>query len=126
MILLREILIPSVRGSNKDLIYFIGIIILFFIRLTRLSSLTKSSGSKRTIWCMIRGMQQELMEAVKGVNAVGHEIVEREYCINDLLTDRRPRKQKNKIPEDLKKQLEESFLSPPTSFGFSWLDRLQQ
>lgn len=65
-------------------------------------------------------MQQELFKAVKGFNAI------REDCIDDLLSDKRPRKQKSKTPEKLKKQLEQSFLSPPTSFSSPWLDRLQQ
>lgn len=75
---------------------------------------------------MIYGMQQDLLEAVKGFNALGREIIEREDCIDDLITDKRPRVQKSKTPDYLKRQLEESFFSPPTSFGSSWLDRLQQ
>lgn len=71
-------------------------------------------------------MQQELLEAVKGFKSVGREITKREGCIDDLLTVKRSRKQKSKTAETLKKQLVESFLSPPTTFGSSWLDRLQQ
>lgn len=75
---------------------------------------------------MIYAMQQDLLEAVRGFNAVGREIIGRENCIDDLLADKRPRVQKGKTPDYLKRQLEESFLSPPTSFGSLWLDRLQQ
>ncbi|MCJ1261351.1 hypothetical protein MMC22_001215 [Lobaria immixta] len=71
-------------------------------------------------------MKQELLEAVKGFNTMSREIIEREDCIDSVIADIRPRNQKSKTPEDLKIQLEESFLSPPTSFGSSWLNRLQQ
>lgn len=71
-------------------------------------------------------MKQELLEAVKGFNTVSREIIECEDCIDSVIADKRPRKQKSKTPGDLKKQLQESFLSPPTAFSSSWLDRLQQ
>lgn len=71
-------------------------------------------------------MRRELLEAVEGFKAGGRENFEPDDCIDDLLTDQRPRKQQCKTPETLKKQLEESFLSPPTSFDSSWLNRLQQ
>ena len=71
-------------------------------------------------------MQQEFLEAVRGFNAVGRKIIERGNHVDDLVSDRGLIRQKCKTPENSKKQLEKSFLSPPTAFSSSWLDRLQQ
>ena len=46
--------------------------------------------------------------------------------IDDLLNAERPRKKRRKSLESVKGELEESFLTPPTSFDVDWLNKLQQ
>ncbi len=47
-------------------------------------------------------------------------------CIDDRLTSQRPKARSQRDPEALKRKLESDFLTPPTSFGPEWLNRLQQ
>jgi len=46
--------------------------------------------------------------------------------IDNRLSEQRSKRRKRSSPEALKNQLEESFLSPPTSFGPEWLNKFQQ
>ena len=71
-------------------------------------------------------MLADLLKAIKGTSIGPGEISKQDDCIDEMLTDQRPRKPKSKTTEDLKQQLETSFLTPPTSFSSEWLDRLQQ
>ena len=64
----------------------------------------------------------ELTDAVKALRIK----VEAGYCIDEVLTERRPRKTQKKSLDTVKKELEETFLKPPTSFSQEWLRRLQQ
>ena len=48
------------------------------------------------------------------------------FCIDDILTERRPRRKEQKSLDAVKKEIEETFLTPPTSFSAEWLNRLQQ
>ena len=47
-------------------------------------------------------------------------------CIDDVLTERRPRKKNLKALDAVKHELEDTFLKPPISFSAEWLNRLQQ
>jgi len=49
-----------------------------------------------------------------------------ESSIDPVLDERRPRKRARKSEHDLKNDLEDEFLKPPTVFGPSWLNKLQQ
>lgn len=46
--------------------------------------------------------------------------------IDPVLDERRPRKRARKCEDDLKNDLEDEFLTPPTVFGPGWLNKLQQ
>ncbi|KAL3418917.1 ATP-dependent RNA helicase [Phlyctema vagabunda] len=46
--------------------------------------------------------------------------------IDDILNEQRPRKRVKQEPEDLKRELEEKYLTPSTSFSTEWLNKLQQ
>ncbi|KAK3710809.1 Antiviral helicase ski2 [Vermiconidia calcicola] len=48
-----------------------------------------------------------------------------DFNIDDILDQTRPRKRLRKTPEDVKANLEQTFLTPSTSFSPAWLDRLQ-
>lgn len=71
-------------------------------------------------------MTTDLLKAIEGISIGRAENSDRESCIDEMLMDQRPRKPKSKTTDDLKQQLEVSFLTPPTSFNSEWLDRLQQ
>ncbi len=47
-------------------------------------------------------------------------------CIDDILFQKAHSKRPKLDHEKLKAQLEESYLSPSTTFSTEWLDRLQQ
>lgn len=46
--------------------------------------------------------------------------------IDDILDQERPRKRPKKPKEELKKQLERDYLTPPKAFSTQWLNKLQQ
>jgi antiviral helicase SKI2 len=46
--------------------------------------------------------------------------------IDHILHEQRPRKKVKQDPEELKRQLEQKYLTPPKSFSTEWLNRLQQ
>jgi antiviral helicase SKI2 len=46
--------------------------------------------------------------------------------IDHILDEQRPRKRMKQAPEDLKRELEQKYLTPSTSFSGEWLNKLQQ
>jgi antiviral helicase SKI2 len=46
--------------------------------------------------------------------------------IDSILDSQRPRKRVKQDPEELKRSLEEKYLTPSTSFSTEWLNKLQQ
>lgn len=46
--------------------------------------------------------------------------------IDHILDVQRPRKRVKQDPEDLKKELEQKYLTPSSSFSTPWLNKLQQ
>lgn len=49
-----------------------------------------------------------------------------ESLTDDELNQPRPVKKRRKSTETMKRELERDFLTPPTTFGTEWLNRLQQ
>ena len=47
-------------------------------------------------------------------------------CIDTYLTESRPRNHTRKTFEEIKKDLEEEFLTPSTTFSIEWLNKLQE
>jgi antiviral helicase SKI2 len=47
-------------------------------------------------------------------------------CIDHILDEQRPRKRIKQDQDQLKRELEQKYLTPPTSFSTEWLNRLQQ
>jgi antiviral helicase SKI2 len=72
-------------------------------------------------------MAADLLAAVQKVHisSQGEELGSDE-CIDAILD--RPRKQKRpkRAPDDVKKELEEKFLRPSTSFSTKWLNEFQE
>lgn len=72
-------------------------------------------------------MAPGLLKAMEGVHISTKE--KGEICDDDLkafLLEPRPPEKPRPAPEKLKQQLEDEFLSPPTTFSAEWLNRLQQ
>lgn len=75
-------------------------------------------------------MEESLLKAVQAL----HERAQDEGIlgtdvdnIDQILSDQRPTKRKPpKLPDEVKKELVEDFLTPPTSFNQKWLNKLQQ
>jgi antiviral helicase SKI2 len=46
--------------------------------------------------------------------------------IDQILDEQRPRKRAKQDPEELKRELEQKFLTPSKTFSTEWLNKLQQ
>jgi len=46
--------------------------------------------------------------------------------IDHIIEEQRPRKRARQSQEELKRELEQKYLTPSTSFSTEWLNRLQQ
>ncbi len=72
-------------------------------------------------------MTQDLSKTLRGLQVRDVAAVERVGgFIDPILEERRPRKRARKSENDLKKELEQEFLTPSTVFGSDWLNKLQQ
>ncbi len=71
-------------------------------------------------------MKTELLNAVKGLQLNDGDNQDQSFSIDEMLKESRSKKQQRKAPDALKKELEDSFLNPPTSFSPEWLNKLQQ
>ncbi|KAL9106657.1 MAG: hypothetical protein Q9187_008533 [Circinaria calcarea] len=72
-------------------------------------------------------MADDLLSAIESVHISSRE--KKDLCEDSLkafLLEPRPQKKLRPIPGKLKQQLEDEFLSPPTTFSAEWLNRLQQ
>lgn len=71
-------------------------------------------------------MAADLIEAVNALHVSEDQSHHDFECIDELLTEQRPKKRRRKSLESMKKELEQAFLQPPTSFSTEWLNKLQQ
>lgn len=75
-------------------------------------------------------MAPSLLEAVEGlhINAQYEGVLGTNVeSIDEILFEQRPRKQKlPKTLDQVKRELTDDFLTPPTSFSDKWLNKLQQ
>ena len=81
---------------------------------------------------MIQGLPDPFPMGEELVNAVGKLQIKNDdgndwdFSIDEILDEPRARKWPKRAPDELKKQLEGTFLNPPTSFNTEWLNKLQQ
>ena len=68
-------------------------------------------------------MDPKLLEAVWRLRIKSED---GEDCIDAPLHEQRPQKRKRPSPAELKKQLEDEFLTPPTAFSLEWLNKVQE
>ena len=71
-------------------------------------------------------MAADLLEAVNALQVSEGESHQGFDGTDDLLTEQRPNKRRRKSLDAVKKELEQAFLRPPTSFNGEWLNKLQQ
>ena len=71
-------------------------------------------------------MATDLLDAIKALQIKDEDDDEKDFSLDDMLMEPRPRKRPKKASDALKKSLEETFLNPPTSFNTEWLNKLQQ
>ena len=72
-------------------------------------------------------MPSDLLHAVERlrIDVNKHHLGQGE-CIDNTLTQWRPRKRLTRYIHSRKKELEKDFLTPQTSFEVKWLDKVQQ
>ena len=72
-------------------------------------------------------MTQEVVEAADKLQTGSGQLdAGEDGCIDDILSEPRPRIRSKPTPQNIKQDLEQSFLTPPASFGLEWLNKLQQ
>ena len=73
-------------------------------------------------------MDPQLVAAVEKLHISSSDEAVRDEIedIDVLLEQLQPRKRQRRTPEGIKKELEEQYLKPSTSFGTAWLNKLQQ
>jgi hypothetical protein len=72
-------------------------------------------------------MGDSLVDALQRVDLAGDSLGnEADDWIDSILDEQRPRKRVKQSSENLKRELEQKYLTPSTSFSTSWLDKLQQ
>ena len=70
-------------------------------------------------------MTPDLLRAVERLHLSSSDS-QQDAFTDDRLRQQLDRKRTQRDPQDLTKELEDRFLSPPTSFGAEWLNRLQR
>lgn len=72
-------------------------------------------------------MTPDLLKAVEElyINPGTSNFSDDDYT-DDRLSQGRPKKRTKRARDAVTKELEETFLRPPTSFGPAWLNKLQQ
>ncbi|KAI9786749.1 MAG: hypothetical protein M1816_007820 [Peltula sp. TS41687] len=71
-------------------------------------------------------MADELRTALERVRIASQSIPDQTDWIDNVLDQNRPRKRPRPSREEIKSDLERTFLAPSTSFSTEWLNRLQQ
>ena len=66
------------------------------------------------------------MNALEKVHLDSIALDNREDWIDNVLDEQLLHKKVRQDPEEFKRQLEQKYLVPPTSFSTEWLNRLQQ
>jgi antiviral helicase SKI2 len=71
-------------------------------------------------------MDDGLVNALEKVHLDSIALDNREDWIDNVLDEQLLHKKVRQDPEEFKRQLEQKYLVPPTSFSTEWLNRLQQ
>jgi antiviral helicase SKI2 len=71
-------------------------------------------------------MIEGLVDTLERVHLEGNSASIEDDWIDHILDEQRPRKRVKQDPEELKRELEQKFLTPSTSFSTAWLNKLQQ
>jgi len=72
-------------------------------------------------------MSEGLVSALEKVHiSASTQDPEADDWIDHILEEQRPRKRVKQSSEDLKRELEQKYLTPSSSFSPEWLNKLQQ
>lgn len=71
-------------------------------------------------------MGEGLIEALESVRLYSNSLASEDDQIDSILDRQLPPKRFKQDPEELKRDLEQNYLTPPTSFSTAWLNKLQQ
>ena len=72
-------------------------------------------------------MNSEIRDALERLRISSARIESgQEDVIDGRLHEHHIGKRKRQTPSQLKKELEDEFLTPPTAFGHNWLNKLQR
>lgn len=71
-------------------------------------------------------MADGLRAALERVRIAAQSVSDQPDWIDTVLDQQHPRKRPRQSREEIKRDLERSFLTPSTSFSTEWLNKLQQ
>ena len=71
-------------------------------------------------------MAEDLRAALEKVRVSALSMPNQDGWIDGILEQQIPRKRQKRSKDELKKDLERDFLTPPTRFSIDWLNKLQQ
>ena len=126
---------PKTVGTGYNnvcvLIFFVIVVSLTLNDVFLLDNHRETISKTRTIYALdIAGkltvMTAELLNVVKGLRMTDGGDQDQSVPIDEMLKKSQSKKRPRKAPGALKKELEDSFLNPPTSFSPEWLNKLQQ
>lgn len=72
-------------------------------------------------------MEDGLVDALERVHLGTNALPSNDDAwIDQMLDEQRPRQQTKQDAQDLKRELEQKYLTPSTTFSTDWLNKLQQ
>lgn len=72
-------------------------------------------------------MATDLVAAIQKVHISSQDFdLDGDKCIDDLLNEPHHSKRVKRTPDDVKRELENKFLKPSTSFSIEWLNKFQE
>lgn len=119
----KLIIISDLESSTKVVTGFSYQIVYYYVNFYASNLYSKVSDSNR---CLVYKMTEQLSEAMRSLALISEDEKSSFDNIDAMFGEHRPRKRQKKTLAEMKKDLEELYLTPPTSLGSEWLNRLQQ
>lgn len=119
----KLIIFSDFGSSTKVVTGFSYQIVFFYVNFFASNLYSKVSNSNR---CLFYKMTEQLSEVMRSLALINVDEKSSFDNIDAMFGEHRPRKRQKKTLAEMKKDLEELYLTPPTSLGSEWLNRLQQ